>query len=313
MGECLTVSMKTDLDHLPEKKQWELARIKDILFEEFDAAMANGTQEWRRMGQMQHIILFGSYARGDWVDEPHTTKGYKSDYDLLIIVSHKKIIEMTTLWDDLENRLLRDKAIETPVTFILETLQDVNDSLSKGQYFFTDIRKQGIALHAKPNKRLVEPKPLSEQEEYETAKEHFDVWIENAQVALKTAHFCIGEGHLNYAAFNFHQATENAYSAFLLTLTNYSPPTHRLKSLRGFAEGLDKRLIDVWPNDTKDHRAKFNKLAEAYVKARYSKHYTITEETIEWLSERIKHLHIQVNQICTDHLNKLEERTKAEK
>jgi len=275
--------------------------------------MANGTQEWRRMGHMQHIILFGSYARGDWVDEPHTTKGYKSDYDLLIIVSHKKIIEMTTLWDDLENRLLRDKAIETPVTFILETLQDVNDALSKGQYFFTDIRQQGIALHEKPNKRLVEPKPLTVQEEYETAKEHFEIWTKNAQVAMKGARFFMEEGDLNEAAFNLHQSTERIYSALLLTLTNYSPPTHRLKSLRGFAEGLDKRLIDVWPNDTKDRRAMFNKLAEAYVKARYSKHYTITEETLSWLSDRIEHLHKFVNQICTEHLRKLEAEAKAEK
>lgn len=302
------MSMKSDLDHLPEKKQWELSRIKDILFEAFDAAMASGTQEWRRTGHMQHIILFGSYARGDWVDEPHTTKGYKSDYDLLIIVSHKKIIDMTTLWDDLEARLLRDKTIETPVTFILETLQDVNSALAQGQYFFTDIRKQGISLHEMPNKRLVEPKPLSSEEAYATAKEHFDAWSENAQRALVNYQDNFDRRWHNQAAFMLHQAVEFSYSALLLTLTNYSPPTHRLKSLRGFAEGLDKRLINVWPNDTKDDRAKFNKLAEAYVKARYSKHYTITKETLVWLSERIKHLHNLINEICTEHLAKLEEK-----
>lgn len=46
--------MKTTLDHLPEQKQQELQRAVEILREETQAEM---------------IILFGSYARGDWVED----------------------------------------------------------------------------------------------------------------------------------------------------------------------------------------------------------------------------------------------------
>jgi predicted nucleotidyltransferase len=82
--------MRTDLDHLPPAKQRELERVVQILFEEFDEAIARATQEWKRKGRILRIILYGSYARGNWVDEPHTAKGYQSDFDLLVIVNDKR-------------------------------------------------------------------------------------------------------------------------------------------------------------------------------------------------------------------------------
>ncbi|OYW85716.1 MAG: nucleotidyltransferase, partial [Hyphomonas sp. 32-62-5] len=72
--------MRTDLDHLPHGKQRELARVTEILFEEFADAMAGASSPKKKQGRILKIILFGSYARGTWVDEPHTAKGYLSDY-----------------------------------------------------------------------------------------------------------------------------------------------------------------------------------------------------------------------------------------
>jgi predicted nucleotidyltransferase len=44
-----------------------------------------------RYAEIEMIILFGSYAKGKWVEDVYTEKGttyeYKSDYDLLIILS----------------------------------------------------------------------------------------------------------------------------------------------------------------------------------------------------------------------------------
>lgn len=79
--------MRSGLDHLPPQKQRELERVVQIIFEEFEDALALATQDWKRKGRIAKIILYGSYARGGWVDEPHTAKGYQSDYDLLIVVT----------------------------------------------------------------------------------------------------------------------------------------------------------------------------------------------------------------------------------
>lgn len=60
--------------------------------------------------------------------------------------------------------------------------------------------------------------------------------------------------------------------------TNYSPLSRKLTFLRSLAEDQDRRLAQAWPREKQRHRAWFNTLNEAYVKARYSKHYQISQE-----------------------------------
>ena len=74
--------MKTSLEHLPERKQRELARVVGIIQEEFADLVERSKSDAKKDGQIFKIILFGSYARGTWVDEPHTSKGYRSDFDI---------------------------------------------------------------------------------------------------------------------------------------------------------------------------------------------------------------------------------------
>lgn len=129
--------MRTDLDHLPPNKQRELERVVQILFEEFGEATALATQEWKKKGRILKVILYGSYARGGWVDEPHTAKGYQSDYDLLVIVNDKRLVDRVEYWAKAEERLIRElsitKTLRTPVNFIVHTLQEVNDGLAQAQ------------------------------------------------------------------------------------------------------------------------------------------------------------------------------------
>ena len=100
--------MRTDLDHLPPAKQRELERVVQILFEEFGEATALATQDWKKKGRILKVILYGSYARGSWVDEPHTAKGYQSDYDLLVIVNDTRLTDRVAFWARAEERLIRE-------------------------------------------------------------------------------------------------------------------------------------------------------------------------------------------------------------
>ena len=54
--------MRSGLDHLPAQKQRELERVVQIIFEEFDDALALATQDWKRKGRISKIILYGSYG-----------------------------------------------------------------------------------------------------------------------------------------------------------------------------------------------------------------------------------------------------------
>ena len=75
--------MKKSLAHLPKLKQAELELIKDIILE--------------KIPDVRMIVLFGSYARGEWVEdthiEGHTTHVYESDFDILVATKSKKTAE----------------------------------------------------------------------------------------------------------------------------------------------------------------------------------------------------------------------------
>lgn len=297
--------MKTSIEHLPENKQRELSRIVDILHEEFEDALGTGTADFKKKGRILKIILFGSYARGDWVDEPHTMKGYRSDYDLLIIVNNRKLTDFATYWHNAKDRLLRDRGMKTPLSFIVHSRREVNTALKEGQYFFSDIRREGIVLYELDDEPLAEPRPLTPQQAFATGKEHFTNRFAHAQSVLRVFNLSLAEGEINVAAFLLHQAIEHAYSTILLTLTNYGPPSHKLTLLRSLAEEQDRRLADAWPRDQRRFTAWFNTLNEAYVKARYSKHYEISREALVWLGERTTELHRLVKNSCEEHLASL--------
>lgn len=301
--------MRTDLDHLPANKQRELERVKQIIFEEFADSIALATMSWKKKGRIDKIILYGSYARGGWVDEPHTAKGYRSDFDLLIIVSDKRLTDKVEFWPKIEDRLDRelaiDKTLHTPVNLIIHTMQEVNDGLAHGRYFFMDIAKDGIALYDFDGKELHKPKPKTPDEALDMAQEYFDEWYTSAMRAHVNYGDDLKRGWNKEAAFMLHQATERLYHCVLLVCTFYTPHVHNLAFLRTQAERLDMRLVDAWPRELKSDRRHFEKLKEAYVKARYSKHYRITGEELRWLGKRVEELGRAVHAICSERLEQL--------
>lgn len=302
--------MRTDTDHLPPAKQRELERVVRILFEEFGEATAISTSDWKKKGRILKVILYGSYARGGWVDEPHTAKGYQSDFDLLIIVSDDRLTDRVQYWAKAEERLIRElsvsKTLRTPVNFIVHSLHEVNDGLAHGRYFFMDVAKEGIALYQSDDSELHQPKPKTPAQALAMAKEYFEEWAPAAAGMLETARFSQGQGRFKDAAFLYHQATERLYHCVLLVVTFYTPHVHNLAFLRTQAERLDRRLVYAWPRDTRAERGRFEKLKDAYVKARYSKHYRISEEELAWLSAQIEELGRAVHAVCSERIAELE-------
>ncbi|CAN7730572.1 nucleotidyltransferase and HEPN domain-containing protein [Rhizobium leguminosarum] len=301
-------AMKSSLDHIPPRKQREISRVLEILREEFEDALKDGTAEFKKRGRILKIILFGSYAKGGWVDEPFTIKGYRSDFDLLIVVNNRKLCEFAEYWYQAADRLIHEKAIETPVSFIVHSRREVNAYLKEGQYFFSDIRKEGVLLYELDDEPLAEPKPLSPEDRLRVAREHFSNRMKLIKQFAEGAAFHITRGNFDVAAFDLHQTVEQAYACILLTLTNYGPPSHNIKFLRSLAEEQDRRLAEAFPRDQHRERAWFNTLNEAYVKARYSKHFEITGEALTWLSERTTLLLDLAEMVCSEHLQMLASR-----
>ncbi|TCQ12929.1 nucleotidyltransferase domain-containing protein [Rhizobium sp. PP-CC-3G-465] len=177
------------LGHLPENKRRELARVTQILFEEFEDKLKGKLTPEKRLGRILKVILFGSYARGDWVEDRDS--GYRSDYDLLIIVNNEDFTDLHDYWDKADERFIRDLSVtntlETPVNFIVHSLMEVNDQLARGRPFFSDIARDGQMLYEMPGFPLAAPRPLSADDIRAEAQRHFDHWFRLALHAVKLA------------------------------------------------------------------------------------------------------------------------------
>lgn len=306
--------MRTDLDHLPQVQQDELARAARILMEEFEKAIAHATQPSRRNGKVYKIILFGSYARDDWVDDPKN--GYQSDFDLLIVVSHEDLTDIADYWYVAEDRIMRDPAIGRPVNIIVHSLDEVNQALKRGEYFWVDIARDGIALYELPQHELATPMPASPGDALKLAIGYFATKLGDVDVWLETAIEQSGkeddqERYRRHAAFNLHQAVEAAYACFLLVRTSYFPRSHNIKFLRSLAEDNEPRLIEAWPRDAKIDRRRFELLKRAYVEARYSANYEIGIGDLEALTVSVRCLRELVERLSLERLDELRRAAEA--
>ena len=296
--------MRRDLEHAPARQRRELERAVAILREGFEAATALSTAAWRKRGRIVRIVLFGSYARGGWVDD--RASGYQSDFDLLVVVDDERLTDMAEFWRAAEDRLIADPGIDRPVNFIVHSLAEVNDALARGRYFFTDIVKEGVELfEAKGAKPFKTPAPTHPEEALEEAEKYLKYWLPQAKEALAGSQFHKERGKYRYAAFMLHQAVEAAYNGFLLVRTHYSPQTHNIKFLRSLAEDLEPSLREVWPREGREARRRFELLKRAYVEARYSEHYAIGEADLVWLGDRAEALIKAVETACAAHVTAL--------
>lgn len=281
--------MKTSLEHLPAAKRKELDLVVGVLREGFAEAISRRTMPRFRNGKLLKIILFGSYARGDWVEDP---KGrYFSDYDILVVVNHEDLTDLEKFWGASDEFLLKELAsgehLRTQVNFVVHSLDDVNEQLRLGRYFFTDLIKDGIALFEEPGSPFSAPEPLSSEDAFGQTQAYYGKWFGDAVGLLDTAQLVKGRGRLNEAAFHLHQSAEKFYHGLILVLTLHSSKTHRLNLLRNRAEEMDSRLIGVWGGTTKFERQCFDLIRRAYVEARYSTQYEISGEQLDWLESRV--------------------------
>lgn len=299
--------MNSGIDHLPDGKRRELAHVVETVRTGFAEAISTRTQPRFRAGKLLKIVLFGSYARGDWVEDP--VGRYFSDYDLLVVVNHDDLTDIAEFWEATENRLLADlsagHALRTPVSLIYHSLEDVNDKLRLGRYFFMDILRDGIVLFEEPDFHFVEPMPLSPEQALKETRDYFDDWFSSASNFKDLAANAQASGMPKEAAFLFHQAVERLYHCLFLTRTLWSPKSHNLNRLRDMAEELEPSLKDVWPRTGRFEKRCYALLRDAYVKARYSPSYRISADELTWIAERVNELQILVKSTCEARIDDL--------
>ena len=293
--------MKTEL---PEESKIHEHNIRNI---------ANIIKD-RGGNRIAFIILFGSFARGDWVHEfnieNNAVHRYASDYDFLVITK-KGNTTNNHIYYQLDREI--NKALDnyrTPETkhshsIIIEPLKKVNKMLEKGQYFFSDIKKEGILLYSSGEFELSEAKELTQEEQKKITQNNFDFWFEDSLDFVLSATLMKEREKNNKAAFNLHQATEGLLHCTLLTFVGRKEKTHDLTELLKLCSRHSNKFQEIFPLNLENEKKCFQLLQDAYIKARYDKNYKISEEQLNYLEERIGYLKETVNSVCKDHIENI--------
>jgi HEPN domain-containing protein/predicted nucleotidyltransferase len=280
--------MKKSLAHLPEHKQKELKLITRIILDKFPEA--------------EMIILFGSYARGTWVEDSYVEDKviyeYASDFDILLITKDQKIASQARKQTFVEQAIEKKKQIKTPVSIIYHGINYVNTSISQGHYFFTDIKKEGILLYDSGKYKLAETKELTPAAKKKNAEEDFEQWFESAKRFYTNYQDNFKRQWYKEAAFLLHQAVERFYHTIIVVFTGNKPKMHNLETLGKRAANMDGEFLKIFPRDTAEQDRLFKLLKHAYVDARYKKEYKITKAELEYLAKRVKILQRLTKKIC---------------
>lgn len=287
--------LKTSLDHLPNHKRYEIngimLSIKDLVKPEM-------------------IILFGSYSRGDWVDERYydenrTLYEYKSDYDFLVVTEHHQDMP-PGLGKRIRQRVKRQERLQASPQIIFHDINFLNKELEEGQYFFRDIVHEGILLYTTNKYELATPRDLSDYERGEIAKLYFDKWFKKGDNLLECYFFMLEKEQFDIAIFHLHQATESYYAAIHLVFTDYKPKTHDLRDLNKVACHSHARFKIIFPDQTENEKRLFTILVKSYIDSRYKLNYSVNPKDLIWLAERVKLMRELTIQLCMERISLLQ-------
>jgi predicted nucleotidyltransferase len=277
------------LSHLPDNKIRELETI---------------TQRIVDTGKAEIVVLFGSYARGNYKEKRGKTQGKKSDYDILVVVGEYKTKK--ELNADLRGAF---KDIPVPIQLIIETIAFVNSNLEEKQFFFTDIKREGKILYNSGNFKLSESKELTPTRRREIAEEDFKEWFKSAKEFYLHSEFSISKQFFQRASFMLQQVVEMSYTAIEMVFTHYNPYEHNLETLRERIIQFDSRIKDVLPCETKEQQELFDYLNYAYIGGRYrsEEDFPVTKEQLDYWSKESKKLLELTETICRERIECLKE------
>jgi predicted nucleotidyltransferase/HEPN domain-containing protein len=286
--------MENSINHLPDVKKNELERIVAVIKKNCD--------------NIEKIILFGSYARGNYKEAKDLSQssrtGHISDYDILVVTGKKDVALNSLLWGKISEELQGLNLSAFP-KILTHDIEELNKKLAEGQYFFSDIKKEGILLFDTGKFELAEEKKLNAEEKRQIAQKHFDYWFDKSQMFLGDYNSNLNnfsstgkERFLTQAAFHLHQVAESCYKGILLVFTNYTPREHFLEILGKKAENCSTEFKDIFSKATKQDEDRFNLLEYAYIGGRYDPDYYISKEDLKILEASVQKLFKLTEESC---------------
>ena len=284
--------MKKSISYLPSTNQRDLHFLIESIL--------------TRVKQTEMIILFGSYARNDYVvyDEKYEfgkLQFYVSDYDILVVtsgISDVVAIKSLSNIEDLYYDRAKDPDRQPPVQFISEDMKKLNKYLNEGRYFYTQIKQEGVVLYDSGKHKLARRRKLSFEEIKQQAQEYFNDKLDNADEFVNLANDSYNRSNYKMSSFNLHQACENYIYAIRLVNTLENPKQHNLTKLLNSVKKYSNEFIKVFPQDTPEEKRLFELIKAAYVNGRYDPDFVVTKDDIDALVPKVELLRDITKRIC---------------
>jgi len=278
--------MKKSLANLPEYKVNELATITETILKELD--------------DVQMIILFGSYARGNWIEDVCSDKDctyeYKSDFDILVVTKYAEAANNPELRHKIEGELNRT---ETTVNIVFHDIQFINAQLSNGQYFFSDIQKEGIILYDSGRFRFAKKRKLNIEKRRKAAQQDLELWYEKANRFYNHFQQDLEKKWYNEALFELHQSIKCFYTTTLSVFGGYVPPNCDLEKLGRYVASYEPAFLTVFHFTTERQDRIFKLLNNAQDHTCSSENsHNITKVDLAHLEQCTQKLRELTQEIC---------------
>ena len=274
--------MKRSIKRLPKRTQEELAVLQELI-------LSNLTN-------VRMIILYGSYARGEYViwDETYDERGgltyYQSDLDILVICdtrdANKAERHAREVIVPKYDTRMEGKRHPAPPSIIVENPTTINRAIRRKHYFFYEIIKDGILLYNDGTFQIGKPEKLPYREIKQYAEEEYAECFPLAEGFLRHGELAYEDGDYKLGSFLLHQACERFYKSFTLVYNGIRPKSHELKVLGAMVRSCSREFANVFPTHTFEDNKAFDKLCRAYIEARYNRLFTVSKEQYEYMLAR---------------------------
>ena len=274
--------MKRSIKRLPKRTQEELAVLQELILQ--------------YLVNVRMIILYGSYARGEYViwdetyDERGVTTYYQSDLDILVICdtrdANKAERHAREVIVPKYDTRMEGKRHPAPPSIIVENPTTINRAIRRKHYFFYEIIKDGILLYDNGTFQIGKPEKLPYREIKQYAEEEYAECFPLAEGFLRHGHLDKEEENYKLGSFELHQACERYYKTFTLVYSGIRPKSHELKVLGAMVRSCSREFANVFPTHTFEDNKAFDKLCRAYIEARYNRLFTVSKEQYEYMLAR---------------------------
>lgn len=201
-------------------------------------------------------------------------------------------------FDEYQNSITAACNDMASVKILIRKAQEVYSFLEQGDIFYSVVCTDKTLAYSINTVPLPFPEHLPVTEIQEKAYRTFerdtlkcDTFIDGARYYLLTKKYGI-------AAFMLQQVVEHLLRAIIASLMNRNIFTHNLTSLLQTCRLCAKELTTVFPRDTDKEKELFQLLNSAYVKARYTNEYEISEHEVAVLLERVEYMQFKAKEVC---------------